>query len=66
MLADNKLWHSHGRRIGISTLQQVLRLKIDDYSSQVDLRSKIRAYNDFLIEYIVRENYPFFLHNRII
>jgi hypothetical protein len=65
VLSDNKIWHSHGRRIGISTLQNVLRLRIDDYSEQVDLRNQIRSYNDFLIEYIVRENLPFFLHSRI-
>jgi len=43
VLADNKLWHSHGRRIGTGTLQSVLRLKIDDYSANVDLRNQIRA-----------------------
>jgi hypothetical protein len=64
MLADNKLWHSHGRRIGIGTLQNVLRLKIDDYSADVELRNQIRSYNDFLIEFIIRENHPSFLHSR--
>jgi hypothetical protein len=64
MLADNKLWHSHGRRIGIGTLQTVLRLKIDDYSADGDLRNQIRSYNDFLLEYILRENLPSFLHSR--
>jgi len=63
-LADNRLWHSHGRRIGTSTLQNVLRLKIDDYSANVELRNQIRAYNDFLVEYIVREKLPMFLHSR--
>jgi hypothetical protein len=65
MLADNKIWHSHGRRIGIATLQSVLRLRIDDYSQQFEVRNQIRSYNDFLVEYIVRENLPAFLHSRI-
>jgi hypothetical protein len=65
LLADNKVWHSHGRRIGTLTLQSVLRLRIDDYSNQIDLRNQIRSYNDFLVEYIVRENLPTFLHSRI-
>jgi len=63
-LADNKLWHSHGRMIGTKTLKELLKLKIEDYSSDPDLRSMIRGYNDFLIEYIVRQQYPSFLHSR--
>jgi hypothetical protein len=31
-LGDNHYWHSHGRMIGISTLRDLLRLKIEDYS----------------------------------
>jgi len=31
LLADNRRWHSHNRRIGVGTLQSVLRLRIDDY-----------------------------------
>lgn len=64
LLADNKRWHSHGRRIGAGTLQSVLRLKIDDYSAHTDLRNKIRSYNDFLLEYITRDNLPSFLHSK--
>ena len=32
LLSDNKIWHSHGRKIGVRTLQQLLRLKIEDFS----------------------------------
>ena len=63
-LGDNKLWHSHGRMIGPDTLRDVLRLKIDDYSTNGELRQLIRSYNDLLIQYIVREGYPYFLHCR--
>lgn len=63
-LGNNKLWHSHGRRIGVTTLQRVLRLEIDDYSADAKLKPLIRAYNDLLTEYIARHNIPFFLHNR--
>lgn len=63
-LGDNKLWHSHGRMIGPNTLQEVLRLKIDDYSTNGELRQLIRSYNDLLIQYIAREGYPYFLHCR--
>jgi hypothetical protein len=64
LLADNKLWHSHGRKIGIRTLTTSLRLKIHDYSQDAELRALIRSYNDFLVEYMEREDYSFFLHSR--
>jgi len=63
-LADNKLWHSHGRKIGIKTLTTQLKLKIRNYSQNAELRTLIRSYHDFLIEYIEREDYSFFLHSR--
>lgn len=64
ILGDNKIWHSHGRMIGVSTLIKFLRLKIEDYSDDVELREKIRNYNEFLIEYIMKEGYQFFLHSK--
>ncbi len=63
-LGDNKLWHSHGRMIGSSTLWNVLRLRIDDYSNDVTLRRLIRAYNDLLVEYIIRSELRSFMHSR--
>ena len=63
-LGDNKLWHSHGRMIGPSTLAQILRLRIDDYSNDGTLRKLIRAYNDLLVEYIARTELKYFMHNR--
>ena len=64
ILSDNKIWHSHGRKISASTLTKVLRLKIEDYSSNNDLRSMVRSYNDFLIDYINRHDTKIFLHSR--
>jgi hypothetical protein len=65
MLGDNKLWHSHGRLIGVDTLKDTLKLKVEDYSKDIPLRTLIRAYNDLLIEYIARGNHKIFLHSRI-
>lgn len=65
LLGDNKLWHSHGRLIGPSTLQTQLRLQIDDYSKDPMLRSKIRSYNDLMTDYIARSGFTFFMHNRV-
>lgn len=64
MLSNNKLWHSHGRKIGAKTLSAVLRLRIEDYSADSDLRTKIRSYSDFMTEVIHRERIEFFLHSR--
>ena len=64
ILGDNKIWHSHGRHIGISTLQTILRLKIEDYSQDSAMRELIRNYNDLIVEYIARNDGKFFLHSR--
>jgi hypothetical protein len=64
LLGDNKLWHSHGRMIGAATLRQVLKLRIDDYSSDTTLRKLIRSYNDLLVEYIARGQFKHFMHSR--
>lgn len=64
-LGDNKTWHSHNRLISAKTLQaSPLRLKIDDYSQQLELRNLIRGYNDLITEYIARQNSSFFFHSR--
>lgn len=63
-LADNKHWHSHGRMIGMKTLTDELRLEIDDYGTNADLQRHIRRYSDTLSDWISRQGFPFFLHNR--
>lgn len=64
MLGDNKRWHSHGRMIGVETLKNVLKLEIEDYSGNLELRGLIRSYNDLLMEYIRRTQFKVFLHSR--
>ena len=64
LLGDNKTWHSHGRMIGPGTLARVLRLKIENYSSNGELKQLIRSYNDFIVEYIARSDFKSFLHSR--
>lgn len=64
LLGDHKYWHSHGRMIGINTLRKELKLEIDDYTDDPELRKNIRLYNDVLTGYIERQGYPFYLHNR--
>ncbi|MBF0464773.1 MAG: ATP-dependent Clp protease proteolytic subunit [Nitrospirae bacterium] len=64
LLGDNKLWHSHGRFIGIKTLRDVLKLEIEDYSNKIELKTLIRDYNDFICEYIIRAKVPLFMHSK--
>ena len=50
--------------ININTLKTVLKLEIEDYSYNHELRSMIRDYNDLMTEFIARNGFKVFLHNR--
>ncbi len=65
LLGSNKLWHSHGRSIGIDTVQGLLKFKIEDYSKDTTLRPLIRDYNDLICEYIVSRGGKAFVHSRV-
>jgi hypothetical protein len=64
VLSDNKIWHSHGRNISATTLRTVLKLKIEDYSSDGILRPLIRSYSDLLLDYILKNGHQSFMHSR--
>jgi Serine dehydrogenase proteinase len=64
LLGDNKHWHSHGRMIGPATLEKIVKLKIDDYSGDAQLRPLVRGYNDLLTDYIARNAFPSFMNSR--
>ncbi|MBE2281271.1 MAG: serine dehydrogenasease [Ignavibacteriaceae bacterium] len=63
-LGNNKLWHSHGRSIGVSSLKNILKLKIEDYSSNYEERKLIRDYNDFIFQYIRKNGMEMFFHTK--
>ena len=63
-LGDNKLWHSHGRSIGVAALTHILKLKIEDYSSNNHLTKLIRDYNDLICQYISRNGVEMFFHTK--
>ena len=63
-LSNNKLWHSHGRSIDVASLTNILKLKIEDYSTDVTLKPLVREYNDLICQYILRNNSEAFLHSR--
>ena len=63
-LGDHRLWHSHGRMISLATLQSVLRLEIDDYSDDHNLKNKIESYYGLLLDYVTRHQIVVFCHGR--
>lgn len=63
-LGNNQLWYSHGRTISSQTLNDVLKLKIEDYSKNDDFMKIIRDYNDTICEYIIKSGHQIFLHSR--
>ena len=63
-LGNNKIWHSHGRSIGIFALTNILKLEIEDYSNDLVLKPLIRQYNDLICQYILRNGSEVFLHSR--
>lgn len=49
-LGDTSKWKSHGRPINMQTLQS-MKLKIEDFGLDRDLKKLIRSYYDFLRDY---------------
>lgn len=63
-LSDNNDWKSHGRPINIEALKE-LKLKIEDYSENIELRTKIRDYYETMSDYVRLKGFPIFIHDRI-
>lgn len=64
-LSDNSLWHSHGRYIGIKTLQNILKLEIDDYSDNQTLRTPLLEYSNLLTEFVAKNNRRVYFHTNL-
>lgn len=62
-LGDNKRWKSHGRPINIEELEE-LKLKIEDFSDNDELRNVIRNYYNLLQNYTKTYNFNLFIHTR--
>lgn len=63
-LSDNNDWKAYGRPINIEALKE-LKLKIEDYSKNADLRAKIRDYYETMSDYVRLKGFPIFIHDRI-
>ena len=64
-LSDNKKWKSHGKGITINELSE-LRLKIEDFSSDIHLRPLVRDYYNAMDEYRRMHQIRLFIHNRVL
>jgi hypothetical protein len=63
-LADHQRWHSHGRAIPMSVLQNPddINLKIDDFGKDSELSRQIKEYHQFLDDYISKIGAYHFVH----
>ena len=65
LLGDPKEWHSHGRGIGLKTLESdKIKLKIDNFGENESLNKAIREYYDLLIDCCRTLNAEIFLHTK--
>lgn len=62
-LGDNNIWKSHGRPICIEELEE-LKLKIEDFSSNEDLRTSIRKYYNLSKDLINKYGMKIFIQTR--
>jgi membrane-bound ClpP family serine protease len=62
-LVDHQRWHSHARCISMKTLRDDLKIKIEDYDGDVDLRQKIHRYFDVFRDYLAQKGIPSFVHS---
>lgn len=66
ILGDNSFWHSHGRHIGINTLQNILKIKIEDFSRNINLFTLINRYNSLGEQFANKQNWTTFIHSRVL
>ena len=64
LLNNPERWHSHGRAIDMRTLQEEVRLKIDDLADNAILHQDVRDYFELLKDYMHREQLMSFIHTR--
>lgn len=63
-LGDNSKWHSHGRHIGIGTLNNDIKLRIEDLGQSCDLQEAIGNYHAFALDLARQNRYPLFIHSK--
>jgi membrane-bound ClpP family serine protease len=61
-LSDNQRWHSHARTISMDVLTNDLNLKIDDFAADSELSERIKAYYQFIVDYMGKMGFQHFVH----
>lgn len=62
-LNDHHRWLTHGRGLDMQTLQEELKLRIQDYGEQPELRQNIWDYFWFLRDHMARNGITSFVHS---
>jgi hypothetical protein len=57
-LNDTSEWRSHSRFIGVKTLQEKLRLRIDDYSEDAKLVSIVNQIHQLILQFLHKTEAP--------
>jgi membrane-bound ClpP family serine protease len=63
-LSDSKLWKSHGRPINITILTEQLKLQIEDFGKDTELKELIRQYHSFVSGFVNKNNLTPFIQTR--
>lgn len=65
LLSDNRHWNSHGRYIGMKTLTETVRLEIEDFGKDPELRQAVRLYSDVVSAFLNRNGFPYYVYSRL-
>ncbi|GHU43320.1 serine protease [Spirochaetia bacterium] len=63
-LSDSNLWKSHGRPINIETLENELKLRIEDFGKDLKLKGLIRNYHRLVSDFVSKNGINIFVHTR--
>lgn len=63
-LSDSNLWKSHSRPINIRTLEDELKLKIEDFEKDTKLKNLIINYHRLVNDYVKKNRMEIFIHTR--
>jgi hypothetical protein len=64
LLSNNNEWKSHGRPINIELLENKLKLRIEDYSNNDNIRPIIRNYYELLADFVKSNNISIFVQTK--
>ena len=64
-LANNKHWHSHSRMINMKTLQNELKILVENYEDSALLKTNIANYHDLLMDCMQLHGGSNWFHSRV-